>query len=145
MALQDKIKNTDMYVYIRSRKAQPSLIDAYVGKQEYKKRQIVHTFNEHIGGEYFAYITSKSGNSKLLIPPLDSPSYDFSGACDIKEFAEQEPKGWSQLFDAIEEHWKNGKWVSTEGHAVAYLHIRFESKSRLPDGPRLFVNKTRLT
>ena len=57
----------------------------------------------------------------LLVPPLDI------GATDIKDFAERHGiDAWNTLYKEIKERWRPGLWVDTEGHAVEYLHIRFE-------------------
>lgn len=124
--LHQKIKKSNTYCYLRSRSAGPSIIDAYSSTEIYKNRnpnlepsKIRFGEDKYKSGEY-NYFKSPSGNM-LLVPPLDI------GATDIKDFAERHGiDAWNTLYKEIKERWRPGLWVDTEGHAVEYLHIRFE-------------------
>lgn len=125
-ALHQKIKGSNTYCYIRSRSAGPSIIDAYSSTEIYKNRnpnlepsKIKFEESKYTSGEYNEF-TSPSGNM-LLVPPLDI------GATDIKDFAQRYGiDEWNILYKEIMKRWGSGIWVDTEGHAVKYLHIRFE-------------------
>lgn len=124
--LHQKIKKSNTYCYLRSRNAGPSIIDAYSSTEIYKNRnpnlepsKIKFGEDKYNSGKY-NYFKSPSGNM-LLVPPLDI------GATDIKDFAERYGiDEWNTLYKEIKERWRSGIWVDTEGHAVKYLHIRFE-------------------
>ena len=125
-ALHQKIRGSDTYCYLRSRSAGPSIIDAYSSTEIYKNRnpnlepsEIKFEESKYTSGEYNHFM-SPTGNM-LLVPPLDT------GATDIKDFAYRyEIDEWNILYKEIMERWKSGIWVNTDGHAVKYLHIRFE-------------------
>jgi len=138
--LHAKIRSAKTYCYLRSRSNEPSIIDAFCDTNVYKNRNptldpkmISFEENKYNGSEY-NYFSSPSGNM-LLVPPLDI------GATDIKDFAERHGiDEWNVLYQEIMKRWKSGIWVDTEGHAVKYLHVRFEKKplyKPLPDHTRL--------
>lgn len=124
--LYQKIKASKTYCYLRSRGAGPSRIEAFCSTKVYKNRnpnldprRIRFEEKKYMSGEYNDF-RSSSGNL-LLVPPMDI------GATDIKDFTHRYGiSDWHILYEEIMKRWKSGMWVDTEGHAVPYLHVRFE-------------------
>ena len=138
--LHEKIRKAKTYCYLRSRAAGPSIIDAFCSTEKYKNRNpnldpslISFEQSKYEGSEY-NFFSTPSGNM-LLVPPLGT------GATDIKDFADTYGiDEWNLLYKEIMKRWKPGTWVDTEGHAVPYLHVRFEQSplyTPRPDHTRL--------
>ena len=126
--LHDKIRKSDKYCYIRSQSAGPSIIDAFASNEIYvnKNPNLDPALIKFENDKYdtfdadYNFFQSPSGNM-LLVPPLDI------GATNIKDFARRNSiDEWNILYNQILKRWEPGIWVCTEGHAVHYLHIRFE-------------------
>ena len=86
------------------------------------------------GFNAFMSLSAARYGTRLLVPP-----YPRLAARDVEHFARLHGEaGWAELWRALDAEWRAHpeSWVSTEGHAVPYLHLRLEPGAHFPHGPR---------